>query len=160
MSDGKVGCIIVLIIFIPFIVGLSLLLPESDLTRPIIQLQTTLLCDPDQHLQADPVSYVPGEIQLDVNCVDDDGTTKAVTWRLVLLILASMCFPFVILLIAIAILGNVEITRESDDLAPSSETYPDLSTQLLELENAYQKRLLTREEYDDARRKILDSLGK
>lgn len=54
-------------------------------------------------------------------------------------------------------LGNINI----GDLAnPKVNVNESLTRQLKQIEEAYEQRMITREEYDDARQRILDNLGK
>lgn len=163
MKKNWVWGLFSLVFLMPMVAGLSLLLPETDLTRPIIQLQTILLCDQNQTLHTETVSYVPGETQLEVRCIDSAGNVSDASFRFFLYILGSFCLPFVPMILIIIIWGDIEVTRNEENALPEGyyehAGQTNLSDQLQQLEDAYGKRLISRVEYERSRQKLLDRLG-
>lgn len=170
------GCfltlVIMLMIVFPFVVGFSFLLPDSENLRPILNLQEQIMCGNTQTLERETHSY-GGETQVELYCVDSVGNRSDMTWKLVFIIFGAIGAPWVLLMVIVWLMGGFSAVNENSDDNPDQKTMTHstqkqvasdgtltLTDQLKQLDEAYQKRLINREEYDTTRQRILNDWGR
>lgn len=160
----------------------TLLFGGDSIPKPIADLHQAIICGGNSEIltETSQSSYHrSSESDFAVYCVNPEGEKTDVTWKFIVIFLFGVTFS-AFAFGAFTTWSAKRSSQETDadknarlkqltrsmgtdnvsvnDLrSPSPDT---ISAQLKQLDDAYQKRLIDREEYDKARQRLLDNIGK
>jgi hypothetical protein len=160
----------------------TLLFGGDSIPKPIADLHQAIICGKNSEIltETSQSSYHrSSESDFAVYCVNPEGERTDVTWKFIVIFLFGVTFSASAFGAFTAWsakrssqptdadknarLGELTRSMGTDNVSVNDlrSASPDtISAQLKQLDDAYQKRLIDREEYDKARQRLLDNLGK
>lgn len=177
----RLGCILFLLLFtIPLLVMSPLVIDPASFPGPIADGFSFLLCGSDKTYVRETYRdsyHRPGEVGVNFHCEDENGERSDATGRFVLMVMIGFATPILLVVFfgvfktktLVQYMSKQAATHQGRTTSTSfhwtnanpstSRTDGSLSDQLKQLQQAYEDRLITREEYDTARQKLLDRLS-
>jgi hypothetical protein len=175
---AKVGCLVMIVGMVAlFAIVVIPVLPFLETSPEIDNFLAPLICGPNERIEREQYSTTDREgtsYSMNVNCVDLENQSRDATGRWVLVGIVGFTVPLVVGLFAFIFGVNRFVAKRKNQFVsgiplsmsgqPFSITFgPDddksLTERLQELQQAYDSRLISKEEFDRLRQEVLDSVS-
>lgn len=165
-----------LIVFsLPLIILLLIIVDDSIVPEPIMNLYTSVMCGNDEYVYQESQSsyHRSSEVDISIYCRDENGEMNDVSNKFIGLLLGSIAFESLSVIVFVMKIAHKKPVSSVDRLPINSSAIQGmksaqntgeigretLSEKLKQLDDSYKSRLINRDEYDDARRRILEDWG-